>query len=85
MVNIPAPFEGTQAELEANIASHQWARIDGETRCLYCDCRRYGRVAMWPCGEEKRITVNVDSPEAMAAALRIAVATLIDEAVMMDE
>lgn len=64
--NIPRPFTGTPEELAANIATHDWYTWDGETRCDTCDCRRYGRSAMWPCGQEQR-TTTTDHDAALSA------------------
>lgn len=49
-VNAPVPFAGTPEEREANYNTHAF---DPEyARCVYCDCRPWGRVAEYPCGAE---------------------------------
>jgi hypothetical protein len=52
----PMMFPGTEEELAANAASHDW-RITGsfqehpeQTRCESCGCKVGGPTATWPCG-----------------------------------
>lgn len=46
----PMRFQGTEAERQANLRSHSFDPQYG--RCMFCDCRPFGRVAEWPCGVE---------------------------------
>jgi hypothetical protein len=49
-VNAPVPFAGTPEEADANYRTHAFdPQYD---RCIYCDCRPWGRVANYPCGAE---------------------------------
>ena len=48
LINMPALFPGTPEEIESNIWSHDFVN----DRCMECDCRPWGRVATWPCGQE---------------------------------
>ena len=41
-------FLGTPEQKAANRATHWF--VDG--RCADCDCKPFGRVAEWPCGQE---------------------------------
>lgn len=46
----PMRFPGTEAEIAANRATHQfWGDPDGD-RCMDCDCRPWGYLVTWPCG-----------------------------------
>lgn len=69
-IDIPAPFDGTPAELEANRRSHDWMQtMDDGIRCARCDCRFHGGTSMWPCGDEKRLSIPAaerDTPETQA-------------------
>ena len=57
----PVKFNGTEAERQANLRSHQFDPEYG--RCMWCDCRPWGRVAEYPCG------ANVPRAEDNTAAL----------------
>lgn len=46
----PQRFDGTAEERERNRRSHAFDAHSG--RCMFCDCRPFGRVAEWPCGTE---------------------------------
>ena len=53
-VNAPQVFAGTDEQREANRRTHAFG---SEDRCMFCDCRPWGRVAEWPCGvEPPRVT-----------------------------
>lgn len=46
--SMPAEFPGTDEQKEANRRTHVFD--ERFMRCLDCDCRPWGRVALWPCG-----------------------------------
>ena len=46
----PVRFTGTEAERQANLRTHSFDPQYG--RCMFCDCRPWGRVAEYPCGVE---------------------------------
>lgn len=54
VISVPARFTGTDAEREANRASHHFATaFDGDcTRCWDCDCRAGSVSADWACGAD---------------------------------
>lgn len=53
-------FPGTEAEIEANRATHFFT--GDEFRCADCDCRAFGTASTWPCGAEvPRETVGDDA------------------------
>lgn len=59
-IDRPIRFPGTDAEIDANIATHNFWTHEGGTRCVICDCRPWGVSATWPCGAEvPRETVTV--------------------------
>lgn len=47
-VNMPMEFDGTDEQKMLNRASHNFHG----SRCMDCDCRPWGIVVDWPCGEE---------------------------------
>ena len=56
------PVENTENVAEAR-ATHAFAYGDPDDcpRCMNCDCRDGGRVAIWPCGTDvPRETVHAD-------------------------
>ena len=68
-VNMPAPFEGTEAERKANNDSHFFSWDGGDTRCSGCDCRPFSRSADWPCGSDvPRVVQSYETAEDAAAA-----------------
>jgi hypothetical protein len=49
-VNAPVPFSGSDAEKSENYNTHYFdPQFD---RCVYCDCRPWGRVAEYACGAQ---------------------------------
>lgn len=46
----PAEWPGTEEERVANRGTHRFDAASA--RCMDCDCRPFGRVADWPCGED---------------------------------
>jgi ketosteroid isomerase-like protein len=53
----PVRFAGTDAEREANRATHHfhtycYGEDDFETRCVDCDCKTWHAAADYPCGTE---------------------------------
>lgn len=52
MVEGPAPFQGTRAQAEANLDSHNWRRTpDGTLVCFVCDAKPWHQGARYPCGQ----------------------------------
>lgn len=48
-VDRPVPFSGSDEERRANRATHYFGYED---RCYNCDCRPWGEVVNYPCGQE---------------------------------
>ena len=69
-VNAPIPFSG---DLEQRLANRDTHYFDPEyNRCINCDCRPWGEVANYPCGESvPRADVNGDQWEKFVAKARI--------------
>lgn len=65
LVDIPAPFTGTDDEAAANYRTHYFGPED---RCYGCDSRPWGIYALHPCGAQpERVVVT---REEYAAQLR---------------
>lgn len=45
----PVRFPGSDEEIEANRRTHFFT--GDELRCADCDCRMFGTLATWPCGD----------------------------------
>jgi|SRR3990172_2266437 len=59
-MNVPQKFTGTEAERAANWETHHFGP---KNRCWECDCRPWGRVADWPCGQEPPRVIEEPNPE----------------------
>jgi hypothetical protein len=50
-VNMPKPFDGSDAEARGNFKSHQWIQVDeDEVVCFGCDSKHWHKAAFYPCG-----------------------------------
>ena len=51
IVNVPAPWPGSDEEKAANRLTHSYSH-DEDARCYFCDCKTWHVAADYPCGTE---------------------------------
>lgn len=68
-IDVPRPFNGSEAQRRANFRSHEWN--DRARRCWTCDVRMGSTSSFYACGAVvPRMEVVAGSPEATAALRR---------------
>lgn len=51
-IDRPVRFSGSDEQAAANRLTHSFDYSDGDTRCMFCDCRPSHAAASYPCGEQ---------------------------------
>jgi hypothetical protein len=67
MLDIPQRFLGSPEQRRENFETHHFiTNLDGDVRCVVCDCRPGGVHADWPCGDDvprELVAYNLPAPK----------------------